>query len=647
MNALKAALRTLVALTTLLVCLNSIQGFAENSAADISAISKAAVQGDAEAQNILALRYYYGDGVPEDDAEAVKWFRRAAEQGDAESQYNLGTCYENGHGVPLDINEAAKWYRLAADQGLPQAQNDLGVFYESGRGVSQHYAESAKWYRLAAEQGDSLAQRNLALCYDNGRGVPKDYAEAVKWHRLAAEQGDPIAQSCLGWCYESGEGVPQDYGEAVKWYRLAAEQGDPTAQNNLGAWYEVGRGVPQDHEEAVKWYRLAAEQGEAIAQNNLGKAYGKGSGVQQDIVLAYMWFNLASASGSKTADRERKKVSKRMTSEQIAEAQKLSRDWKPRSEETVMQLRRAASTASPITKSHEPGHRGIVLAEGDVGKGTGFFANQNGKTYIYSNAHVFSGNKAMKFTSVSGEIVNCKTFEVSATADMVRFSIAGDYPAYDVMELVDQSVDLGDEVYVLGNSQGEGTITKLVGKVTGIGPEKIEVDAPFVSGNSGSPVIHASTGQVIGIATYAVRRKVDWTTKGTPFSSARRFAVRIDTATRWESPTWDRFVKEAQALRDFESTNVLLACFSAYYSGDLESPIELYEDLLKQHGLVESRWLPEVRYYDHLRWDKVRRASEDMNRYRKEHFCNWHQAEFLEHLKWREEIRKSLNWKLY
>lgn len=325
--------------------------------------------------------------------------------------------------------------------------------------------------------------------------------------------------------------------------------------------------------------------------------------------------------------------------------------------------RPTASISGSDIPTHEPGLRGIVLAEGDVGRGTGFFANQNGETYIYSNAHVFSGNKAMKFTSVSGETVNWKTFEVSATADMVRFSLTGDYPAYEVMELVDQSVDLGDEVYVLGNSQGEGTITKLVGRVTGIGPEKIEVDAPFVSGNSGSPVIHASTGQVIGIATYAVRRKVDWTTEGTPFSSARRFAVRIDTATRWESPTWDRFVKEAQALRDFESTNLLLVCFIAWYYGDLEGPIEHYEDLLKQHRLQESQWLPEVRNSiwqvygadqserisenDRKRQYRraiglVEKASEDMKRYRKEHFCSWHQGEFLEHLKWRGEIRKSL-----
>jgi len=44
-------------------------------------------------------------------------------------------------------------------------------------------------------------------------------------------------------------------------------------------------------------------------------------------VLAYMWLNLAAASGNEDAKTSRETVSKRMTAEQIAEAQKLSREW--------------------------------------------------------------------------------------------------------------------------------------------------------------------------------------------------------------------------------------------------------------------------------------------------------------------------------
>jgi TPR repeat protein len=89
-------------------------------------------------------------------------------------------------------------------------------------------------------------------------------------------------------------------------------------------------GVPQDYAEAVKWFRRAAEQGQAGAQYNLGLMYGNGDGVPQDHMLAHMWFNLAAAQGLVPAKENRDIAAKRMTSEQIAEAQRLAREWKPK-----------------------------------------------------------------------------------------------------------------------------------------------------------------------------------------------------------------------------------------------------------------------------------------------------------------------------
>ena len=107
---------------------------------------------------------------------------------------------------------------------------------------------------------------------------------------------------------------------------MEAEQGDAKAQYNLGVMYANGKGVPEDDKQAVKWYRLAAEQGVANAQYNLGVMYDRGDGVPEDKVLAYMWWNLAAANGIEDASTNKGIIAKRMTSSQIAEAQKLSRD---------------------------------------------------------------------------------------------------------------------------------------------------------------------------------------------------------------------------------------------------------------------------------------------------------------------------------
>ena len=145
--------------------------------------------------------------------------------------------------------------------------------------------------------------------------------------RICAEQGDATAQNNLGVRYASGEGVPEDDAEAVRWYLLAAEQGYARAQNNLGLMYTNGESVPEDDAEAVRWYRLAAEQGLANAQNNLGARYASGEGVPEDDVLAYMWYNLAAAQGNENAPGNKDIIEERMTREQIAEAQRLSREW--------------------------------------------------------------------------------------------------------------------------------------------------------------------------------------------------------------------------------------------------------------------------------------------------------------------------------
>jgi TPR repeat protein len=57
--------------------------------------------------------------------------------------------------------------------------------------------------------------------------------------------------------------------------------------------------------------------------------YDNGQGVPQDYVRAYMWFNSAAAQGLQGAEEDRDQVAQQMTAAQIAEAQKLAREWKP------------------------------------------------------------------------------------------------------------------------------------------------------------------------------------------------------------------------------------------------------------------------------------------------------------------------------
>ena len=59
--------------------------------------------------------------------------------------------------------------------------------------------------------------------------------------------------------------------------------------------------------------------------------YANGRGVLQDYVQAYMWINLAASrlTGAEQRDavEQRNSVAQRMTPTQIAEAQRLAREW--------------------------------------------------------------------------------------------------------------------------------------------------------------------------------------------------------------------------------------------------------------------------------------------------------------------------------
>lgn len=264
-----------------------------------------------------------------DYATAMRLLRPLADQGNALSQLLLGDIYENGLGVPQNYAAAMSWLRKAADQGDSFAQYSLGEMYGSGRGVPKNYPEALKWYRLAANQGNADAELNLGVMYANGQAVPQDYAQAEKWFRKAAEQGNADAQLNLGKMYGSGRGVPLDLAQAAKWVQKAAEQGRPDAQSALASMYILGKGVPQDYAKAAKWARMGAERGDGSEQFLLGSIYVTGKGAPKDYVSAYMWLNLAAAKGETRAVELRDKVARLMTPAQIAEAQKLAREWKP------------------------------------------------------------------------------------------------------------------------------------------------------------------------------------------------------------------------------------------------------------------------------------------------------------------------------
>jgi TPR repeat protein len=354
-------------------CYFNGQGVTKDLDEAVKWFRKAADQGNAGGQFYLGYYYFNGWGVETNLVEAYKWFNLASAQGitNATTSRNtlegwmthdqiaggqrlsrefqphtesVATNFDSTENPTTNavVQPDAKQTeadraefednKVKAGKGDATAQRRLGNCYYNGKGVAVDYAEAAKWFRKAADQGNAKAQSNLGLCYATGKGAPQDYTEAVKWFRKAADQGNANGQYLLAIGYYNGLGVPQDYEEAVKWYLKAADQGHALAQSFLGGCYAKGQGVATNYVEADKWFRRAADQGNAIAQSILAASYADGKGVETNAVEAYKWDNLASAQGNGFAKKDLSILEKKMTPEQIADGQRLVREFQPHTE---------------------------------------------------------------------------------------------------------------------------------------------------------------------------------------------------------------------------------------------------------------------------------------------------------------------------
>lgn len=204
-------------------------------------------------------------------------------------------------------------------------------------------------------------------------------------------------------------------------------------------------------------------------------------------------------------------------------------------------------------KSYEENYKFLAIIKGDVNLGSGFIAKYLGNPVLFTNTHVLSGNAKIEATLLSGQNIAIKEgLTVADQYDLSFFQQKTLKEGMDILNDIEKNVSVGDDVVVLGNSLGAGVVTELRGKVTGIGPELIEVDAKFVSGNSGSPVIHVKTGKVIGIATFSTLRTMEGFGKDSKFNSVeRRFAYRLDNILGLVNITWQVFQAEAKTVKDF------------------------------------------------------------------------------------------------
>ena len=220
----------------------------------------------------------------------------------------------------------------------------------------------------------------------------------------------------------------------------------------------------------------------------------------------------------------------------VAAPQSAVADWQATSEAIGVRLGQLSAYLDQAFRKREGGFAGAKdkLAVIVAGKnaGTGFIMREGDGCWLYTNAHVVKGvaASAVRATLLNNTVLKLGVCQRAQGLDLVRFALSGPVPAF----LPERKVpDIGETVTVLGNSDGRGVVTEIRGHIVGVGPQQIEVDAPFVAGNSGSPVLNRA-GRVVGVASYLrnCRDNADWSKSNTRYNGIRRFALRL-SSVRW------------------------------------------------------------------------------------------------------------------
>lgn len=109
----------------------------------------------------MGVRYLLGRGVEQDDKKAFSYFNKAALQGDALAQNEIAYMYAAGKGTPKNNAMAFSWYKKAAEQNLASAQYSLGLMYLRGVGTAPNKAAAITWFKKSAALGFEPARTAL------------------------------------------------------------------------------------------------------------------------------------------------------------------------------------------------------------------------------------------------------------------------------------------------------------------------------------------------------------------------------------------------------------------------------------------------------------------------------------------------------
>jgi len=212
--------------------------------------------------------------------------------------------------------------------------------------------------------------------------------------------------------------------------------------------------------------------------------YANGQGVEKDYVQAYVHLNLASKTNAEAA-RNRDLLERKMSPQQVAEAQRLTREWKPRR----------------LPQGGEAAFRQGAAELRPSGSGSGFAITDDG--FILTSAHVIKGAAQLRVLTRAG-VLAAAVVKVDAANDLALLKANGSFQPLPLAS--SRTVRLGQTVATVGfpNIGLQGFAPKLAkGEIAALSgvqddPRFFQISVPIQPGNSGGALVD-ERGNVVGV----------------------------------------------------------------------------------------------------------------------------------------------------
>ena len=159
-----------------------------DEASTLSMIQRRVDKRDAEAVEILADQYYFGNLglLAKDVPRATELWTEAAELGSLEAHYQLGHVYYFGHGdgFETDKTRGIRHWQQAAMKGHTESRHNLGAI-EFAEGNDEL---TVQHLMISAKMGHERSLNSIKDMFSNGHATKAQYAEALRGYGNAIQE---------------------------------------------------------------------------------------------------------------------------------------------------------------------------------------------------------------------------------------------------------------------------------------------------------------------------------------------------------------------------------------------------------------------------------------------------------------------------